>query len=146
MLDRIASVTWSRPKLMLAVVALLAVLAVGVGRDVESHLKAAGFTDSSSESERATRLLRGTLGYDPNPGIVLVVRARDGGRLDTRSPAVRREVARIAAGLGSAKHVGRVVNPPEGRRQDRQPVAPDGRSLAISGHPAAQDENRSAEH
>ena len=139
MLDRIASLTWSRPKLVLAAVAALALLAVGVGRDVESHLKAAGFTDSASESERGTRLLRDSLGYDPNPGIVLVVRARDGGRLDLRSPAVRREVARIARGLARAKYIGRVVNPLEGRPQDRQLIARDGRSLVISGHLAVQD-------
>jgi uncharacterized membrane protein YdfJ with MMPL/SSD domain len=138
-LDRIASLTWSRPKLVLAVVAALALLAVGAGRDVESHLKAAGFTDSASESERATQLLRDSLGYDPNPGIVLVVRARDGGRLDLRSPAVRREVARIARGLAGAKYVGHVVNPLEGRPEDRQLIARDGRSLVISGHLAVQD-------
>jgi uncharacterized membrane protein YdfJ with MMPL/SSD domain len=138
-LDRIASLTWSRPKLVLAAVAALALLAAGVGRDVQSHLKAAGFTDSASESERGTRLLRHSLGYDPNPGIVLVVRAPDGGRLDLRSPAVRREVARIAGGLARAKYVGRVVNPLEGRPQDRQLIARDGRSLVISGHLAVQD-------
>jgi uncharacterized membrane protein YdfJ with MMPL/SSD domain len=139
MLDRIASLTWRRPKLVLAAVAALALLAVGVGRDVESHLKAAGFTDSASESERGTRLLRDALGYDPNPGIVLVVRARDGGRLDIRSPAVRREIARIADGLDGAKHVGRVVNPLEGGPQDRHLIARDGRSIVISGHLAVQD-------
>ena len=138
-LDRIASLTWSRPKLVLAAVAAFALLAVGLGRDVQSHLKAAGFTDSASESERGTRLLRDSLGYDPNPGIVLVVRAPDGGRLELRSLAVRREVARIARGLASAKYVGRVVNPLEGRPEDRQLIARDGRSLVISGHLAVQD-------
>jgi uncharacterized membrane protein YdfJ with MMPL/SSD domain len=139
MLDRIAGVTWSRPKLVLAVVAALAVLAVLVGRDVEEHLKAAGFTDSASESERATKLLRDSVGYDPNPGIVLLVRARDGGRLDVRSPAVRREVARISRGLAEAKHVGRVVDPLADPRRNRQLIARDGRSLVISGHLAVQD-------
>jgi uncharacterized membrane protein YdfJ with MMPL/SSD domain len=138
-LNRIAALTWSRPKLVLAAVAALALIALGVGRDVESHLKAAGFTDSASESERGTRLLRDSLGYDPNPGIILVVRAPDGGRLDLRSPTVRREVARIADGLAGAEHIGHVVNPLEGRPQDRQLIARDGRSLVISGHLAVQD-------
>ena len=124
---------------MLAAVAALALLAVGVGRDVESHLQAGGFRDSASESERATKLLRDSLGYDPDPGIVVVVRARDGGRVDLRSPAVRREVARIARGLGRAKYVGHVVNPLEGRPQDRQLIARDGRSLVISGHLSVQN-------
>ena len=70
-------------------VAVFVVIAVAVGHDVESHLKAAGFTDSSSESERATKLLRESLGYDPNPAIVLVIRAPGGGPLDPTDPLVR---------------------------------------------------------
>jgi RND superfamily putative drug exporter len=139
MLDRIASLTWRRPKLVLVAVGAIALLALGAGRELKSHLSAAGFTDSASESERGTRLLRDSLGYDPNPGIVLVVRAKDGGKLDLRSPAVRREVGRIARGLDDAKHVGRVVNPLEGRPEDRQLIARDRRSLVISGHLAVQD-------
>src|ERR671916_523933 len=113
MLDRISSLTWRRPKLVLALAAVFVVIAGTLGRGVEDHLKPAGFTDSASESERATELLREELGYDPNPAIVLLVRDRGGGRLDIRSPAVRREVDRISAGLARAKHVGRVVNPLE---------------------------------
>src|SRR5918992_3091519 len=139
MLDRVAALTWTRPKLVLAVVAAIALIAGAVGRDVEKHLKAAGFTDSASESERATKLLRDSVGYDPNPGIVLLVRARDGGRLDLRSPAVRREVGRVSDGLARAKHVGRVVNPLEDRREGAELIARDGRSLVISGNLAAQD-------
>ncbi len=94
MLDRIADLTWRRPKpVLVAVVAFVAVAAV-VGHDVEHHLKAAGFTDSASESERATELLRESLGYDATPGIVLLVRDR-GGRLDRH--AARRSAARSAA-------------------------------------------------
>ena len=81
MLDRIADLTWRRPKLVLALVGAFMVLAGAVGHDVEHHLKAAGFTDSASESERATKLLRESLGYDANPGIFLVVRNRSGNRL-----------------------------------------------------------------
>ena len=95
-LNRIAKLTWEHPKLVLAAVAAFAVLAIAVGHDVEHHLKAAGFTDSSSQSERATALLEQSLGYDPNPAIVLVVRNPGGGRLDTCSPAVRRAVGRLS--------------------------------------------------
>src|ERR671917_616874 len=56
MLARIARVTWQRPKLVLALVGVFVVLAAALGRDVEDHLKAAGFTDSASESEPAARL------------------------------------------------------------------------------------------
>ncbi len=114
-------------------------VAVGVGLDVEDHLKAAGFTDSASESERATALLRGALGYDANPGIVLLVRARNGGRLDTASPAVRSEVRRLSRELAMVEHVGRVVDPLEDPRLGRALIAKDRRSLVIAGHLSTQD-------
>ena len=139
MLDRIADLTWNRPKLVLALVGVFIAFAAGFGHGVEDHLKAAGFTDSASESEKATELLRRELGYDPSPGIVLLVRPRDGGRLDVRSPAVRREVARLSDELDDIRYVGRVVNPLEDRRAGRQLVARNGRSLIITGHLASQD-------
>ena len=95
-LTRIANLTWKHPKLVLAAVAAFALFAVAIGHDVEQHLKAAGFTDPSSESEQATDLLRGGLGYDPNPAIVLVVRSPGGGPLNLHSPTVRRDVNRLS--------------------------------------------------
>ena len=111
MLARIADLTWNRPKLVLSLVGVFAVLAIALGHDVEKHLKAAGFTDSASESEQATKTLRDSLGYDPNAALFLVVRDPDGGKLDTASPAVRREVARLGEEIRGVEHVGRVVNP-----------------------------------
>src|SRR5919202_2420640 len=119
MLKRIADLTWRRPKLVLALVGVFVVVAGALGRNIEDHLKAAGFTDSASESERATEQLRDQLGYDPNPGIVVLIRDPSGGRLDVSSPKVRREVNRIAPAAGDAKHVGRVVNPLADRPQGR---------------------------
>ncbi len=133
-MNRIADLTWNHPKRVLAAVAAFAVLAVAVGHDVEHHLKAAGFTDSSSESERATRVLGGALGYDANPGLVLVVRAPGGGQLDTTSPPVRREVGRLSREVAQVEYVGRVVNPLRDRRAGAELIARDGRSLAISVH------------
>jgi RND superfamily putative drug exporter len=139
MLDRIADLTWQRPKLVLATVGALAVFAGVFGHDVEHHLKAAGFTDSASESERATAVLQDNLGYDANPGIVLVVRPRGGGRLDAASPAVRREVARLTRALRRTDYVGRVVNPLEDPRRSAGLIAKDGRSLVISAHLSTAD-------
>jgi RND superfamily putative drug exporter len=139
MLDRIASLTWRRPKLVLALVAAFVVVAGVLGRGVEDHLKPAGFTDSASESERATALLHDELGYDPNPGIVLLVRNRGGGRLDTKSLTVRREVDRISHALAGAKHVGRVVNPLAPGRGGPPLIAKDGRSVVILGHLSSGD-------
>ncbi|HWJ42057.1 MAG TPA: hypothetical protein VNR67_01370, partial [Solirubrobacterales bacterium] len=113
-MGRIADLTWKHPKLVLGLVALFTLVAAVIGRDVEQHLKAAGFTDSSSESERAGALLRDGLGYDPNPGLVVVVRAPAGGRLDTTAPTVRREVARLSREIAGVENVGRVVDPLRG--------------------------------
>ena len=110
-LNRIADLTWKHPKLVLSLVGVFALLAVAVGHNVEHHLKAAGFTDSASESEVATGELTKAFGYDPNPAIVLVVRAPGGGPLDTSSPAVRREVDRVSREVGQVKDIGHVVNP-----------------------------------
>jgi putative drug exporter of the RND superfamily len=135
---RIANVTWKHPVLVLVAVGIFALLAVAVGRDVEHHLKAAGFTDPSSESERATRLLRESLGYDPNPAIVLVVRAPDRGPLDLADPAVRRDVDRLATGMGKVEYVGHVVNPLR-EPQAAELIAKDGRSLVLAGDLSTND-------
>jgi putative drug exporter of the RND superfamily len=129
--NRIADLTWKHPKLVLGVVGLFVLISAAVGRDVEQHLKAAGFTDPASESERATKLLRDSLGYNPNPGLVLVVRAPDGGRLDTSSAAVRGEVDRVSREVAQVDYVGRVVNPLRDPRAGAGLIARDGQSLAI---------------
>ncbi|HEX6602615.1 MAG TPA: MMPL family transporter, partial [Solirubrobacterales bacterium] len=130
-MNRIADLTWRHPKLVLAAVAVFTLLSAAVGHDVEQHLKAAGFTDSTSESERAGGLLRGSLGYDPNPGLVVVARAPGGGRLDTSSPAVRQEVDRLSREVAQAEYVGRVTNPLRDKRAAPTLIARDGESLVI---------------
>jgi RND superfamily putative drug exporter len=137
--NRIADLTWKRPKLVLSLVGVFALLAVAFGHDVEHHLKAAGFTDPASESEQATGLLTKALGYDPNPGIVLVVRAPGGGRLDTASPAVCGEVDRLGREVAKAEYVGRVVNPLRDRRAGAELIAADGRSLVVLGYLSTAD-------
>jgi RND superfamily putative drug exporter len=111
MTERIALLTWNRPKLVLVGVALFAIVAVMVGRGVEEHLKAAGFTDSGSESEKAIVLLREELGYDANPGIVLLAHEPDGNRLDLTSERTRREIARLTRVLRGTDHVGKAFDP-----------------------------------
>ena len=138
-MTRVANLTWKHPKAVLGVVAVFAILAIAIGHDVESHLKAAGFTDSSSESERATKLLRESLGYDPNPAIVLVLREPGGGPLDPSDPLVRHEVARLSAGMEKVDHIGHVINPLADPRAGAQLIARDGKSLAITGHLDTED-------
>jgi len=137
--NRIADLTWRHPKRVLAAVAAFAVLAVAIGHNVEHHLKAAGFTDSASESERATALLDRALGYNPNPAILLVVRAPGGGRLDLRSPSVRREVGRLSRGMEKVQYVGHVVDPLSDPRAGAGLIARDGESLVIAGYLSTED-------
>lgn len=138
-MNRVADLTWKHPKRVLAAVAAFAVLAVAVGHNVEHHLKAAGFTDPASESERATRLLRDSLGFNPNPAIVLVVRNPGGGPLDTGDPAVRAEVARLSRETARVEHVGHVVNPLRDRRAGAKLIARGGQSLAIVAYLSTAD-------
>jgi RND superfamily putative drug exporter len=138
-MGRIADLTWKHPKLVLAAVAAFALFAVAIGHDVEKHLQAAGFTDSASESERATDLLRESLGYDPNPAIVLVIRASNGGPLNLASPAVRRQVDRLGDGMAKVQYVGRVINPLRNPRAGAELIAKDGQSLAIAGFLSTND-------
>lgn len=138
-MNRIADLTWKHPKLVLAAVAVFVVFAAAAGKDVESHLKAAGFADSASESERATTLLQDSLGYNPNPAIVLVVHEPGGGSLDPRSPAVRREVDRLSRGMARAEYVGRVVNPLREPRAGAKLIARDGESIAVAGYLSTTD-------
>jgi RND superfamily putative drug exporter len=138
-MNRIADLTWKHPKLVLAAVGVFVLLAGGVGKNVEQHLKAAGFTDSASESERATVLLRDQLGYNPNPAIVLVVRNPGGGRLDAADPAVRAEVARLSREMSQVEYIGRVVNPLREPRAGAKLVARDGESLALVAYLSTAD-------
>jgi RND superfamily putative drug exporter len=138
--NRIADLTWTRPKLVLAAVGVFFLIAVAFGHDVEHHLKAAGFTDPSSESEQGSNLLSNALGYDPNPGVVLVVRAPGGGPLNLKNPALRREVDQLSGKVAKVKYIGRVVNPLQDPRAGAQLIARDGRSLVILGDLANGDE------
>ncbi len=138
-MNRVADLTWKHPKLVLAAVAAFVLLAAAVGRDVESHLKAAGFTDPASESEKATVLLRDSLGYNPNPAIILVVRDPDGGRLDTTDPAIRAEVARLSRETAQVEYIGRVLNPLRNPREGARLIARDGESVAVVAYLSTAD-------
>jgi RND superfamily putative drug exporter len=138
-MTRIADLTWRHPRLVLLAVGIFALLAVAVGHNVEQHLKAAGFTDPGSESEQATSVLRDSLGYDPNPAIVLVVRSPGGGPLNPADPSVRRDVGQLSNEVAKVEHVGRVVNPLRDRRAGAELIAKDGHSLAIAAYLSTND-------
>ncbi len=108
MLERVGKLTWRHPRKVLVAAFLFAAVAAFFGHDVEHHLKAAGFTDPSSESERANDLLTEQLGFSAEPGLVVLLRDPDGGPVDPEDP----EVARLAEELRGAEYVGNVTTIP----------------------------------
>lgn len=111
MLRRIADLTWRRPRSILLGALLFAAVAGFFGHDVEHHLKAAGFTDPDSESEEAAAILHDALGHGAEPGLVVLLRPKDGGTLDLTSTEVREEVVRLADALRGSEYVGHVPDP-----------------------------------
>lgn len=111
MLERIADLTWNHPRKILGAALLFAAVAGFFGHDVESHLKAAGFTDPDSESEIAGDVLTDALGHTGAPALVVLVRPKDGDSLDVTDPAVVAEVDRLADRLDDSDYIGNVTNP-----------------------------------
>ena len=120
-MNRIADLTWKHPKLVLAAVGAFALLAIVVGRDVESHLegrrasptrppRASGPTPSCATRSATTR----------TRAIVVVVRAPDGGQLDLARPGLAARGRPAQRRDGRGRYVGRVVNP----LSDRAPPGP----------------------
>ncbi len=125
MLERVGNLTWHHPRKVLAAAFLFAAAAAFFGHDVEHHLKAAGFTDPSSESERANDTLAEELGFAAEPGLVVLLRDPDGGAVDPSDP----EVARLADDLRGARYVGNVTAIP----------AEDGASVVLAAQLASTD-------
>ena len=138
MFDRIAGLTWRHPRKILAAALLFVAVAGFFGHDVEHHLKAAGFTDPSSESERAGDVLSDALGFSAQPGLVVLVRGKDGAALDVDDPATRTEVARLAGRLRGSAYVGHVTNPLE-TPEATALIGNDGRSVALSAQLSTND-------
>ncbi|KAA1419322.1 MMPL family transporter [Nocardioides humilatus] len=131
MLDRIADLTWRHPRKILVAAFLFAAVAGFFGHDVEHHLKAAGFTDPDSESEHAGQVLADALGFDAEPGLVVLLRAKDGGAIDVEDPAVISEVGAVVEQVRGGDFVGRVLNPLDPATPAPQLIAADGESIAL---------------
>ncbi len=134
----IADLTWKHPKKVLAAVGIFTLLAFGLSKNVEQHLKAAGFSDPASESSQEQDLLIRKTGSDGIPGMLLLVKpGGDAPRLALRSPALRREARRLSAVLRSLDKVSRVENPLDGGAP--QLIARDHSSLLLSAYFSSND-------
>lgn len=135
---RIADLTWKHPKLVLAAVGIFTILAFGLSKNVEQHLKAAGFSDPASESSRAQALLIEKSGSESQPAIIVRVKPASGhGRLPLRSPSLRREARRLTAALGSIDGVSRAENPLGGGSPEL--IAPGRSSLLLTAYFSSDD-------
>jgi putative drug exporter of the RND superfamily len=133
---RLARLTYTRPKWVLAGILVFVVVAVVAGRDVADRLKPAGFTDPDSESVRAADEVTRMLGRDPSPGLVVLARAPAG---DVTAAAARDEIDRLAQVLVADPEIAAVRTPFDPARAPEL-VSRDGRSALILGHFAHTDQ------
>jgi uncharacterized membrane protein YdfJ with MMPL/SSD domain len=134
----IADLTWKHPKKVLVAVGLFTVLAFALSKNVQQHLKAAGFSDPASESSQAQELLIEKTGSDAMPGIVVRIMPPAGeAHLPLRSPALNRETRRLTAELLSLDGVARVEDPLAGGSP--QLIAPDRSSLLLNAYFSSSD-------
>ncbi|MCW2755526.1 MAG: hypothetical protein JWQ32_2937 [Marmoricola sp.] len=139
MLERIAHLTWLHPRKVLAAALLFVAVAGFIGHDVEHHLKAAGFTDPASQSEQAGVVLSKALGFNAQPGEVVLVRAKGGGPLHLDDPVIKAEIDRLAHQLAGSDYVGRVTNPLDGAPGTANLIATDGDSIALTAQLSTND-------
>src|SRR3954447_1574849 len=90
-------------RLALAFVAIIVALAVASVL-VPDQLKVAGFTTPDSESRRSTTALQHALGYDPEPGMVVLARSK----FPFSDPTARRALGSVREQIARDRGVGRV--------------------------------------
>ncbi len=135
---RIADLTWKHPKLVLVAVGLFTLLAFALSKDVQQHLKAAGFSDPASESSQSQALLIEKTGSDAMPGIVVRVTPAAGeSRLPLHSPALARETKRLTGELLAFGDITRVEDPLAGGSP--QLIAQDRSSLLLNAYFSSSD-------
>jgi hypothetical protein len=94
-----------RPRLTLGLTALVAGAALMVAALCADELTTAGFIDPGSPSARTLDRLRESLGYDPEPGMIVLARSPSG--FDD-SAEDRAQLSHLAARIRADSAVGRV--------------------------------------
>ena len=138
--ERIANLTWRRPS-----PSSRSTLLVG---DRRRLLRRATSSSTSRRPDSPTPLRRApsrpircarALGYDPDAGIALVVRAPGGGPLDLSDPAVQREIERRSPRRSPASRAS-ASSTTRSRRGGAPPlIERDGESVVITGHLSTPD-------
>jgi RND superfamily putative drug exporter len=118
---------------------VVVVTAAVIGHDAAGRLKAAGFADPHSQSARTTTQLRHALGYEAEPGMIVVARAR--GRIS--SPSAQRAVDRVRRRILRESGVGQVETA-SSPRPNRALLSRDGTSEILLVHFRSTDEAKYA--
>ena len=105
MFDALARLVSGRPKRVVAIAAVTAVLAGAFGGNVASVLGPFGSADPDTGSAKAEERLRDATGVDPAVGLVALVETG----APARSATARAKVARVAAALERDEAVARVT-------------------------------------
>jgi uncharacterized membrane protein YdfJ with MMPL/SSD domain len=100
-----ARVVQARRWAILAVAGAVLLVSVALGARVADRLSSGGFEDPASESSTVERRLQERLGFDVDPGMVVLTRARS----DVRGAAVRAELQRLAQEIQREPEVGAVL-------------------------------------
>jgi hypothetical protein len=113
-----------RPKRILAATLVLAAVAIAASTSLSDRLAPFAADDPETESVRAQKLLE-RAGVNAGVDVVALVKTPAG----AESASGRARIRAVAAKLGTAPDVGRVVTPAEG---GRSMIAADGRSTYVS--------------
>src|SRR5215213_7553129 len=105
-LARLGDAAARRAKAILVAAGLFVVLSIGVGHDVFSALKAPGFDDPESPSQRAAATLQRAAGFDVDPGFVVLARSSDP---IPSAPRAQAEIRRLADRMARDPQVARVL-------------------------------------
>lgn len=109
MLSTLAHISTNRPKRVLLIAALIALVSVIVSNGLPERLAAQGFANKKAESQKAIDAVAAAAGFDPAEHIVALVTAPDGKQID--SPEGRALVASTAKTLSAVEGVKSVTTP-----------------------------------
>ncbi|MGH2905644.1 MAG: MMPL family transporter [Solirubrobacterales bacterium] len=143
MFNSLAAVTTSRPKRVIAIGALIAIVAMVASAGLPQRLASQGFVNNSSESQRALNEIAAAAKIDVRGQIIALV-SIDGKPIT--SPAGRSAVAEAAKALAQDKDVAVVATPFQGAATNTTLIAKNGESaIAIANLKPGREEGDSAD-
>jgi RND superfamily putative drug exporter len=132
MLTTLAKLATGRPKTILIVAGIVALVSLTVSHGLPERLAAQGFSNESAESQKAIDAVAAAAGYDPNEQIVALVTTPDGEPITSPTGrALVGETVRKLAAVQGVKTVSSPFTPGVPPRQARLEISRDGRSAIV---------------